>query len=78
MSGQVLVTIQVLIPTLTLPMFKYENKDDAFLHLIMFHMHVRRLKVKFPEDFLMEIFMATLEDKERTWYKWLIQLVYVL
>ena len=54
-----------------LPMFKDEKKDDATLHLIKFLMYVCRLKVKFLEDFLMMIFMAALEDKERTWYEWL-------
>ena len=49
-----------------LPMFKYEKKDDVALHLIKFHMHIHGLKVKFPEDCLMNIFMATLEDKART------------
>ena len=54
-----------------LPMFKDEKKDVVALHLIKFHMHIHRLKVKFPEDCLMKLFIATLEDKERTWYEWL-------
>ena len=40
-------------------MFKDENKDDVSLHLLKFHMHVHRLKVKFTEDFIMNILMAT-------------------
>jgi len=32
-------------------------------------MHVHKLKVKFHEDFLMKMFMETLEGKERSWYE---------
>ena len=44
-----------------LPIFKDEKKDNVAFHLVRFHMHVCRLKVHFPEDCLMKIFMATLE-----------------
>ena len=46
-----------------IPMFKYEKKDDAGLHLVKFHIHVCRLRVEFPEYCLMNIFMDTLETK---------------
>lgn len=52
-----------------LPIFKYEKKDNATLHLVRFHMHVRSIKVQFPEDCLMRMFMTTLEGKECSWYK---------
>jgi hypothetical protein len=45
-----------------LPIFKDEKKDDVGLHLIKFHIHVCRLRVEFPEDCLMKMFMETLED----------------
>ena len=32
-------------------------------------MHISRLRVQFPEDCLMKMFMATLEEKARTWYE---------
>ena len=52
-----------------LPIFKDEKKDNVALHLVRFHMHVRSLKVHFPEDCLMRMFMATLEGKAWSWYK---------
>ena len=52
-----------------LPIFKDEKKDDAALHLVRFHMHVCSLKVHFPEDCLMRMFMATLEGEAWSWYK---------
>ena len=30
-----------------LPIFKYEMKDNAALHLVRFHMHICKLKVQF-------------------------------
>ena len=52
-----------------LPIFKDEKKDNVALHLVMFHMHVCNLKVQFPEDCLMRMFMTTLEGKAWSWYK---------
>ena len=52
-----------------LPKFKDQEGDDAAFHLIKFHIHISWLKVQFPEDFPMKMFMATLEDKARTWYE---------
>jgi len=46
-----------------LSMFKDDDRKDAALHLVRFHIHIRKLKVDFPEDFLMKIFMATLEGE---------------
>lgn len=44
-----------------LPIFKNEQEDDAALHLVRLHVHVCRLRVEFPEDCLMKLFMATLK-----------------
>jgi hypothetical protein len=52
-----------------LPMFRDDDKNDATLHLVIFHIHIRKLKVDFPEDCLMKIFMATLEGEARSWYE---------
>jgi len=52
-----------------LPIFKDEKKDNDALHLVRFHMHVHSLKVQFPEDCLMRMFMTTLEGKAWSWYK---------
>ena len=52
-----------------LPIFKDEKKDDVGLHLVKLHIHICRLRVEFPEDCLMKMFMATLEDKARVWYE---------
>jgi hypothetical protein len=46
-----------------LPKFKDQEGDDVSFHLIKFHMHIHRLKVKFPKDYLMKMFMATLEEE---------------
>ena len=51
-----------------LPIFK-DEKDNAALHFVRFHMHVRSLKVQFPEDCLTRMFMTTLEGKAWSWYK---------
>ena len=50
-----------------LPTFKDDDRKDAALHLVRFHMHIHKLKVDFPEDCLMKIFMATLEGEARSW-----------
>lgn len=52
-----------------LPKFKDQEGEYAAFHLIKFHMHISRLKVQFLEDCLMKMFMATLEEKARTWYE---------
>ena len=52
-----------------LPKFIYGNEDEVVIHLVRFHMHVCKLKIEFPKDFLMKNFMATLEDKARVWYE---------
>ena len=53
-----------------LPIFNDDGKKDATLHLVRFHMHIRKLKVDFPKDCLMKIFMATLEGKAQSWYEY--------
>jgi hypothetical protein len=52
-----------------LPKFKDEEGDDDALHLIKFHMHSRKLKVKWHEYCLMKMFMATLHGNARSWYE---------
>ena len=52
-----------------LPIFKYEKKDNATLHLVRFHMHVHKFQFEFPKDCFMKFFMAILEDGARTWYE---------
>ena len=51
--------------------FQGEKFDDPLLHLIKFHIHVWKIKTKWHEDYLMKMFMLTLEGKERDWYEWL-------
>ena len=50
---------------------KFHDKggDDVVVHLIRFHLHVCRLRIEFPEDCLMKMFMETLEEKTRLWYE---------
>ena len=52
-----------------LPTFNDDDKKYAALHLVIFHMHIRKLKVEFPEDFLMKIFLATLVGEAQSWYE---------
>jgi hypothetical protein len=49
------------------PVFKDEKGDDVALHLIKFDMHACKLKVQCHEDYLMNMFMASLEGKARSW-----------
>jgi hypothetical protein len=44
--------------------FKDTYGDDVLNHLVKFCMHVHKLRVKFHEDRLMNMFMVTLEGKE--------------
>ena len=43
-----------------LPKFRDGKGDDATLHFIRFHMHVRKIGFNFHEYFLMKMFMITL------------------
>jgi len=52
-----------------LPTFKDDGRKDVALHLVRFHMHIRKLKVDIPEDCLMNIFLATLEGEAQSWYE---------
>ena len=52
-----------------LPMFRNVECNDVALHLVKFHIHVHKLNINFPEDCLMKMFMATLEDEARYWYE---------
>ena len=51
--------------------FKNQKNDDVSLHLVRFHMHVYKLGVVLHEDYLMKMFMASLEGNARSWYDWL-------
>ena len=51
-----------------LPRFKYQKGDDAALHLFRFHKHIHKLGVELHEDYLMKIFMSSLEENARSWY----------
>ena len=53
----------------SLPKFRDEEGDDATLHLVRFHMHVRKLKVSFHDDCLMKMFMTSLEGRSWSWYE---------
>ena len=52
-----------------LPKFRDEEGDDVALHLLKFHMHIHRLRIEFPEYCLMNMLMASLEGKARSWYE---------
>ena len=52
-----------------LPKFKGRDGEDASLHLVKFHFHIHILKAKIPEDFLMNIYMASLEEIVRKLYE---------
>ena len=52
-----------------LPKLKDEKGDDDALHLVKFHIHIHIVKVEFPEDCLMNMFMEYLEGKDRSWYE---------
>ena len=52
-----------------LPSFRDEKDDSVVMHLIKFHRHIHRLGLKLPEDCLMKMFMASLEDDARLWYE---------
>jgi hypothetical protein len=51
------------------PIFNDEYGDDSSLHLVRFHMQTRKLKVQFPKDCLLNIFMASLDGKSCSWYE---------
>ena len=52
-----------------MPTFNDDGKKDAALHLVRFHMHIRKFKIDFREDCLMKIFLATLEGEAQSWYE---------
>ena len=52
-----------------LPSLRDEKDDNAAMHLIKFHRHIHRLGLKFPEDCLMKMFMASLDDDAKLWYE---------
>ena len=52
-----------------LPRFKYQNGDDAALHLFRFHNHIHKLGVELHEDSLMQMFMVSLEGNLRSSYE---------
>ena len=50
---------------------KFQDKkgegDDVSIHFISFHLHIHRLRIDFPEDCLMKMFMITLEENVGLW-----------
>ena len=51
-----------------LSIFKDQKGDDASLHLFRFHKHIHKLGVELYENYLIKMFMVSLEGKERSWY----------
>lgn len=52
-----------------LPKFIDGNEDEAIRHLIKFHWHIHKLRIRFHKDCLIKKIMATLEGKGRSWYE---------
>ena len=52
-----------------LPKFKYQKGDDASIHLVRFHKKIHKMGFGWHEDYLMRIFMITLEGDARSWYE---------
>ena len=52
-----------------LPRFKDQKGDDVSLHLVRFHKHIYKLGVELDEDYLMRMFMASLEGDARSWHE---------
>lgn len=50
-------------------MLKDDDMNDVSLHVVRFHMHIRNFNIDFLEDFLMKIFMDTLEGEAWSWYE---------
>ena len=48
-----------------LPIFKDQKNDDAGIHLFRFHKHIHKLGVGWHEDYLMKLFMFSLEGYAR-------------
>ena len=51
-----------------IPRFNDEKGDDAAIHLFRFHKHIHKLGVGWHEDYLMKLFMFSLEGYARSWY----------
>lgn len=60
-----------------LPKFIDGNEDEAIMHPIKFHWHIHKLGISFHEDCLTNMFMSTLEGKERSRYEGL-KVAYIL
>ena len=52
-----------------LPRFKDQKGDDVALHLFRFHKHIHKLGVELHEDYLMKMFMVSLEGNAWSWYE---------
>ena len=48
---------------------KYQYNDDDGIHLFRFHKHIHKLGVELHEDFVMKMFMDSLEENARSWYE---------
>ena len=52
-----------------LPKFKDKKGDDVAIHFFRFHKHIHKLGGRWHEDYLMRIFMISLEGDARSWYE---------
>ena len=52
-----------------LPRFKDQKGDDAALHLVRFHKHIYKLGVELHKNYLMKMFMVSLEGNTKSWYE---------
>ena len=52
-----------------IPRFKYKKGDDVSLNLFRNHKHIHKLGVELHEDYLIKIFMVSLEVNARSWYE---------
>ena len=56
-----------------LPRFKDKKGEYVGIHLFRFHKHIHKhihkLGIELHEDYLVKIFMASLEENARSWYE---------
>ena len=52
-----------------IPRFKDQKGDNDALHLVRFHKHIYKLGVELQEDYLMKMYMVSLEGDARSWYE---------
>ena len=52
-----------------LPTFEAKDGECLGLHVVKFQLHVARLGIDYPKDYLINMFMLTLEEMARMWYE---------